>query len=102
MKKIKPVVTRNAMELARALDLSASDSAEWEIRGRLNDKIIQSVKTARLTHEQVAKAAGTSRSRITAILNRDRSHVSTDLLLRVLRVFGYSAKITFTRTRRAA
>jgi predicted XRE-type DNA-binding protein len=97
MKKIKPIVTKNAAELAKALGLSPMDAAEWEIRGELNDKIIEIVARCGLTHAQVAKLAGTSRTRMTAILNRNRHSVSTDLLLRVLASLGYRAKLTFSR-----
>ena len=42
-----------------------------------------------------AALARTSRTRVTAILNRNTKAVSTDLLLRVLYALGYTAKITF-------
>lgn len=102
MKKIKPVIVRNAAELSQALGLSPADADELEIRSQINDTIIKAVKKSGLTHAQVAKTAGTSRSRLTAILNRDRSHVSTDLMLRILHVLGYRAKMTFHRVRSAA
>jgi predicted XRE-type DNA-binding protein len=102
MKKIKPIVTRTAAELAAALNLSPADAAEMDLRRRLNDKLIEAVSRSGLTHVQVAKAAGTSRARLTAVLNRNTSHVSTGLMLRILASLGYSAKITFTRTSRAA
>jgi predicted XRE-type DNA-binding protein len=102
MNKLKPVVVRNANELAHALDLSPSDAVELEIRAQINDKIIDAVKKSGLTHAQVAKAAGTSRSRLTAILNRDRTHVSTDLMLRILAALGYRTRISFHRVRSVA
>ena len=102
MKKIKPVIARNATELARALDLSPADAVELELRSQINDKIIAAVKKSGLTHAQVAKAAGTSRPRLTALLNRDRRNVSTDLMLRILASLGYRTKVTFHRTRSAA
>jgi predicted XRE-type DNA-binding protein len=102
MNKTKAVMARNAAELASVLGLSPSDAVEWEIRARINDKIIDAVKKSGLTHAQVAKSAGTSRSRLTALLNRDRTHVSTDLMLRILAALGYRTKLTFHRTRRAA
>jgi predicted XRE-type DNA-binding protein len=95
MKKSKPVVARNAGELARALGLSALDGAEIELRSALNSKIIEAVRAKGLTHQEVARLARTSRTRVTAILNRNTKDVSTDLLLRVLYALGYSAKITF-------
>ena len=76
MKKVKAIVVRNASELARALNLEPSEAVEIEVRSQLNDKIIEAVARAGMTHAQVAKLAGTSRSRLTAILNRDRTNVS--------------------------
>ena len=102
MRKAKGIVVRNASELARALGLSPSEAVDLEVRGQLNDKIIAAVTKSGMTHAQVAKAAGTSRSRLTAILNRDRTNVSTDLMLRILASLGYRTKMTFTRIRPAA
>ncbi len=102
MNKVKPVVVRNARELARALGLSESDAVEMEVRARINDKIIDAVAKSGLTHAAVAKAAGTSRSRLTALLNHDRTHVSTDLMLRILAALGYRTKVSFQRIGRAA
>ena len=75
---------------------------EWEIRARINDKLIAAVKSSGLTHAPIAKAAGTSRPRLTALLNRDRRNVSTDLMLRILAALGYRTRLTFHRARRAA
>ena len=97
MKKPRSLVAKNATELAHILGLSSADGAEIELRSDLNDKIIEIVRKAGLTHAQVAKLARTSRSRITAILNRDTKDVSTDLLLRIIASLGYRAKITFSR-----
>ena len=68
----------------------------------LNDQIIKIFVRSRLTHVQLAKAAKTSRSRITAILNRNTHQVSTDLLLRILAALGYRARMTVQRIPRAA
>src|SRR6266700_3129630 len=95
MKKSKLIVTRTAAALANQLGLTAADGAEIELRSELNSKIIEAVRRKNLTHAQVAGLARTSRTRITAILNRNTKAVSTDLLLRVLYSLGYIAKITF-------
>ncbi len=97
MKKIKPVVARNAKELAEALGLSPADGAEIKLRSELNSKIVEIVQRKKLTHAEVAELARTSRTRITAILNRNTRNVSTDLLLRVLYALGYTAKLTIRR-----
>lgn len=105
MKRAKPILTRSADDLVAALGLPPEDAVELEVRRRLNEKIIEVVTKQGLTHEQAAKAARTSRTRLTAILNGNTRHVSTDLMLRILAALGYCATITFHRSfrgRRAA
>lgn len=97
MQKSKVVVTRTAGELAKALGLTAADGAEIKLRSDLNSKIIEVVGAKGLTHALVARLAKTSRTRVTAIMNRNTIEISTDLLLRVLYALGYMAKITFHR-----
>src|SRR5947209_11276349 len=102
MAKIRTVTVRDAEALARVLRLSRGDAIDLDLRRQLNDKIIEAARRSGLTHAQLAKAAGVSRTRLTAVLNRNRAQVSTDLLLRILAALGYRAKVTFVRTRRAA
>lgn len=97
MKKSKATVTRTAAELAKALGLTPADGSEIQLRSDLNSKIVEIVQRKRLTHAQVARLARTSRTRVTAILNRNTKDVSTDLLLRILYALGYTAKIKFQR-----
>ncbi len=97
MRRSKPIVAKDAAELADVLGLSSVDGAEIQLRSDLNDKIIEVVRKTGLTHDQVAKLARTSRSRITAILNRNTKDVSTDLMLRIMASLGYRAKLTFSR-----
>ena len=95
MKKSKATVTRTGSELAAALGLSTADGLEIKIRSDLNDKIIEIVEKNGLTHAQVAKLAKTSRTRVTAIMNRNTLEVSTDLMLRILGSLGVQAKLRF-------
>ena len=95
MKRVRPVVARNARELAKALGLTPADGMEIEFRSELNDKIIEIVTKKGLTHADVARLAHTSRTRITAILNRNTQDISTDLMLRVLASLGVQAKLQF-------
>jgi len=97
MKKVKPIVARNARELAKTLGLTPADGLEIEIRSDLTDKIIAVVNERRLTHKQVARLARTSRTRVTAILNRNTHDISTDLLLRILASLGVQAKLQFKK-----
>jgi predicted XRE-type DNA-binding protein len=96
MKKARPVVARNAKQLAKALALTPADGMEIEFRSDLNDKIIEVVAKKRLTHSDVARLAHTSRTRVTAILDRNTKDISTDIMFRVLASLGVQAKLRFT------
>ena len=97
MNSAKSVVAEDTPALAEILGLTPVDGAEIQLRSDLNDKIIEVVEQSGLTHAQVAKLARTSRSRMTAILNRNTQDVSTDLMLRIMASLGYRAKLTFSR-----
>jgi predicted XRE-type DNA-binding protein len=97
MKKTKPIVAKDAGQLAEALGLARADGIEFAVRSALNAKILEVARKKKLTHAQVASLCGTSRTRITAIMNRNTKDVSTDLMLRVLGALGVSARVTFGR-----
>ncbi len=97
MKKTRPIKTRTAKDLAMVLGLSPEDAVEIEFRAKLNQKIIEVVKDEELTHAEVAKVAGTSRTRVTAIMNCNTKDISSDLMLRVLAALGYTTKARFTK-----
>lgn len=97
MKQIKTITTRTAGELAAALNLPTEEGVELDIRWQLQKKIAEAVRRSGMTHAQVAEAAGTSRTRLTALLNGTTEHISTDLMLRILAALGYSATLTFRR-----
>jgi transcriptional regulator with XRE-family HTH domain len=65
-------------------------------------KLREVVNRSKLTHEQVAKKAGTSRTRITSILNANLDHVSTDLLIRIFGSLGYEVSVSVTKAKIAA
>jgi len=75
--------------------LPKSAAIKVEFRSDLNDKIIEVVAKKGLTHSDVARLAHTSRTRVTAILNRNTHDISTDLMLRVLGSLGVQAKLQF-------
>ena len=102
MKPLKSIVTRTPGDLATALGLSPAQGAEIEVRSALCDKIISVAEKERLTHAQIAQLAGASRSRITAVLNRNLHGVSTDFLLGILSSLGYRAKVILTKNKPAA
>ena len=87
-----------AADLGQALGLSPSETAEMEFRSELTVAIAKIIHGGNLTHEQIAKASGTSRTRVTAIANGNTKGISTDVLIRVLAATGYRAEL---RVRRA-
>jgi predicted XRE-type DNA-binding protein len=97
VKKNKVIIAKNAYELADVLALSPADVVEWEVRSVLNEKIIELVEKSGLTHAELAKLAGTSRPRITALLNHRRNDISTDLMFRVLAALGYIPHLSFRK-----
>jgi len=96
-KKSKIVTAKNAKELANVMGLSESDAIEWEFRSDLNNKVIDLAIRSKLTHAEIAKKAGTARTRITALLNRSRSDFSTDFMIRVLVALGYKINIKLSK-----
>lgn len=89
----KNVTVRTAEELGRALGLSMADTAEIEFRSELTVALAKIIQAGRLTHADIAKGAGTSRTRVTAIANGNTHGVSTDVLIRILAATGYRAEV---------
>ncbi len=97
--KTEAYVANDVFELCDILDLTPQDAIEIEFRAKLRDKIKDVVARKKLTHEQAAKLSGTSRTKLTAILNGNTSGVSSDLLLRILYSLGFQTKVSFSRVR---
>ena len=95
----KSMTVRTAEELGQVLGLSAADTAEMEFRSDLTVALAKIIQTGRLTHAEIAKHAGTSRTRVTAIANGNTHGVSTDVLIRVLAATGHRAEV---RVKKAA
>lgn len=89
----KNVKVRTAEDLGHALGLSRADTAEIEFRSELTVALAKIIQAGRLTHADIAKSAGTSRTRVTAIANGNTHGVSTDALIRVLAATGHCAEV---------
>ena len=97
MIRTKPVVARTPEALARTLGLSGAESHEWQIQHALLKRLRQIVRDESLTHAEVARRGGSSRTRVTSILNGNLDNVSSDLLIRLLRALGYRVKVSVSR-----
>jgi predicted XRE-type DNA-binding protein len=102
MPKIRPVIARTPDELATTLGLTAAAAKEWQVQHALLKRLKEIARRTGITHAEIAKRAGTSRSRVTAILNDDLEHVSSDLLIRILASLGYRVKVSVVRSDTAA
>jgi predicted XRE-type DNA-binding protein len=94
MRKVKPVIAATAEDLARSLALPAAEAKEWQVQHALLKRLKEIVRKHKYTHAEIAVRSGTSRTRVTAILNDDLEHVSTDLLIRILASLGYRVRVS--------
>ncbi len=102
MPKLKPIVAATPEDLAGALGLSTTEVKEWQVQHSLLTRLKEIARKHKITHAEIARRSGTSRTRLTAILNDDLEHVSTDLLIRILASLGYRVKISVVRSKSAA
>src|SRR3989442_9917676 len=102
MNKLKPIIASTPEELAGALGLPAVAAKEWQVQHVLQKKLKEIARQQKITHAEIAKRAGTSRTRVTAILNDDLEHVSSDLLIRILGSLGYRVRVSVVRSDTAA
>ena len=102
MHKVKPIVANTADQLAAALALPAAEAKQWQVQHELAVRLGEIARKHRYTHAQIAARSGTSRTRVTAILNGDLDHVSTDLLIRILASLGYRVKVSVIKSATAA
>jgi predicted XRE-type DNA-binding protein len=102
MRKVRPVVARTPEALAEALGLSAAEAKEWQVQYALLQHLKQIARKEKMTHAEIARRAGTSRTRVTAILNDKVEDVSSDLLIRILGSLGYRVTVSVRRAARVA
>ena len=94
----KIVTVQIAEKLGNLLGLSPAETAVMEFRSKLTHSLVRIIQGGWLTHAQIAKGAGTSRARVTAIANGSTHGVSTDVLIRVLAASGHRAEIRICKT----
>ena len=102
MHKLKPIVAKTPEDLAGALGLAPTAVKEWQVQHALLKRLQEIVRREGITHAEVAKRSGTSRTRVTAVLNDDLEHVSTDLLIRILASLGYRVRVSVVKSGTAA
>ena len=94
----KSVRVESVEELGKALGLTAAETGEMEFRSDLTCALAKIIRNGKMTHAEIAKKAGTSRTRVTAIANGNTKGISTDLLIRVLSATGHKAELRVRKT----
>ncbi len=90
------LIIENDEDFILAFDLPKSVIAEWNFKDELVQKILKLVKKQRITHAALAKKVGTSRPKITNLLNNHGVGISTDFMIRVLGALGQQAHLRTT------
>jgi predicted XRE-type DNA-binding protein len=88
-------ISKAAKLLAEDLGLSEVDAYIMELKTKLYSKSVALIKSSKLTHEQIAKMIGTSRSRVTRISNYGENNVSFELLINLIAVLEGKPAIRF-------
>ncbi len=96
----KMVTAKTPETLAQTLGLSVA-AQEWQVQHALQKRLRQIVSDAALTHAEVARRSGSSRTRVTSILNGNLDNVSSDLLIRLLAALGYRVRVSVSRVNSA-
>jgi predicted XRE-type DNA-binding protein len=79
---------RSVTELANGLKVPAAESRRIEIRTDLVVGIQRAIEKQKLTHAAAATQTGVGRTVITALMNGNSSHVSTDRLIHIAQQLG--------------
>jgi hypothetical protein len=69
---------KTAEELGEALGLSAAETGEMEFRSDLTCALAKIIQNGKYTHAEIAKKAGSSRTRVTAIANGNTQEESNE------------------------
>lgn len=87
-------VSKEAKKLAEDLGLSDVDAYMMELKAKLYSKSANLIKSSKLTHEEIAKEIGTSRSRISRLANHGENSVSIEILLKLIATLEGTQAIT--------
>lgn len=79
-------ISKEAKQLAEDLGLSDVDAYIMELKAKLYSKSSDLIKASKLTHFEIAKQIGTSRSRINRIANLSENNISMELLIKLISI----------------
>ena len=66
MHKLKPITAAAPEALAEVLGLSTAAAKEWQVQHALLKRLKEIVRRQKMTHAEIARRSGSSRTRVTA------------------------------------
>jgi len=88
MKSKKRIVARNPHELGKILGLSEADIALMQHKAELTSIAVNSIKKSGMSVNEIVKASGVARSKVSAVKNGASVSVSCDLLVKIIAATG--------------
>ena len=79
-------LSKATRELAKDLNLRDVDAYMMDLKAKLYMKASDLILDSKLTHEEIAKSIGTSRSRINRIANHGENNISMEILIKLITV----------------
>ena len=88
-------ISKQARKLAQDLNLSDADAYIMELKANLYSRCSSLIQKSDLSHEEISKQIGTSRSRITRISNLGENNISIEILIKIIAVLEGMPEIKF-------
>ena len=88
-------INKEARKLAKDLGLTEVDAYIMELKAKLYSRSAELIKSSKLTHEEIAKLIGTSRSRISRISQLGENNISIEILIKLVTVLEDKPALTF-------
>ena len=76
-------LSKEAKQMAKDLGLSELDAYVMDLKSKLYAKCAKLIRESDMTHEQIAKAVGTSRARISRIASMGEHSISLEILIKL-------------------
>jgi predicted XRE-type DNA-binding protein len=95
------VKATSGRESATKLGISAARGMEAVMKAQLISAVLEAIESQGLTHAEIAKRSGLTRSAVTGILSGSLQKVTIDRVLKLIDAVGLVAEVKVKRARAA-
>jgi predicted XRE-type DNA-binding protein len=95
------VKATSGREIATKLGISAARGMEAVMKAQLISAVLEAIESQGLTHAEIAKRSGLTRSAVTGILSGSLQKVTIDRVLKLIDAVGLVAEVKVKRARAA-